>query len=508
MGVLNQLVFMAWHSLLRGRAQTLLAVLGVAVGVGALVASIALGRGAQESLKDQLLAAGSNVIVITAGNYQVAKPENNEGPAGHEGAALYRPFDPFRDVGYGSDIPGVRLPSREGFVRTHFEDDPNAVHDHPTAKDRLGDSMAGLGSAATLTRADAEAIRKEIPGIQYVAAGVHDNARITVDGPGAKNWLTRFHGTEAHLPEIRRGWTFPKGHFLSQKDVDDAAQVMVLGKVVADKLFGENINPVGKPVLLWKQRFTVIGVVSSKSWADQPAPGDDQFDAVYVPVSTIHKLLNLSKLNTITVTTASAGDTTKIAKQLVTLLRKRHGIANQMADDFTVRTQAQQLLGKGLPPDVARVVAGNMLSVDKLTFEQLSNSLMRSNRTMMGLLAGVAMVSLLVGGVGVMNLLLLSVTQRTREVGLRMALGAHAGDVALQFLLEAILLSLVGGVLGAAVGFVAAKALQEFFGWQAYVSSLSIALAMIVAILLGATSGAYPARRAAQLDPIVSLRHE
>jgi putative ABC transport system permease protein len=179
-----------------------------------------------------------------------------------------------------------------------------------------------------------------------------------------------------------------------------------------------------------------------------------------------------------------------------------------MADDFTVRTQAEQLLGKGLPPDVARVVAGNMMSVDKLTFEQLSNSLMRSNRTMMGLLAGVATVSLLVGGVGVMNLLLLSVTQRTREVGLRMALGAHATDVALQFLLEAILLSLIGGVLGAAVGYVAAKALQEFFGWQAYVSYLSIALAIIVAILLGATSGAYPARRAAQLDPIVSLRHE
>ncbi len=149
MGVLHQLVLLAWQSLLRGRAQTLLAVLGVAVGVGALVASIALGRGAQESLKDQLLAAGSNVIVITAGNYQVSKPQNNEGPAGHEGAALYRPFDPFRDVRYWSDIPGVRLPSREGFFRTHFEDDPNAVHDHPTAKDRLGDSMAGLGSAAT-----------------------------------------------------------------------------------------------------------------------------------------------------------------------------------------------------------------------------------------------------------------------------------------------------------------------------------------------------------------------
>jgi len=519
----RHLLMLAWQALQRNRVQTTLAMLGVTVGVGALVASIALGRGAQDSIKEQLLAAGSNMIIITAGNYAVQRPQGTEGPAGHESAAaLYRPReDGFRQVSYWSDIQpragsrragltngGLYYPGEGGFLKTHFEDDPNAVHDHPTAKERLGDSMAGLGSAATLTRDDAEAIRKEIQGIQYVAAGVHENARITVDGPGAQSWLTRLHGTEAQLPVIRRGWIITQGEFLTQQHVDQAAEVMVLGRIVADKLFGEGSNPVGKSVMLWNQRFKIIGVVTSKSWATQPVAGDDQFDAAYIPVSTVHKLLNLSKLNTITVTTASVGDTTDVAKQLVQLLRKRHGMTEQMADDFTVKTQAQQLLGKGLPPDLARVVAGNLVSVDKLTIEQLSNSLTRSNRTMMGLLAGVATVSLLVGGIGVMNLLLLSVTQRTREVGLRMAMGARGGDVALQFLLEAVLLSVIGGVLGAILGYVAANGLETFFNWSAVVSPVSVVLAIIVAALLGAVSGAYPARRASQLDPIVSLRHE
>ena len=500
---IRHLVLLAWSALRRNRVQTMFAVLGVTVGVGALVASIALGRGAQESIAEQLRAAGSNVIVITAGNYGVAKPQGMEGAAGHEAAAVLPPprGGMLMTAGYWPETPGR-------FLKAHFEDDPNAVHDHPTSKERLGDSMAGLGSAATLTREDAEAIGKQIPGIQYVVSGVHENARIAVNAPGGRSWLTRLHGTETRLPEIRRGWEMVGGKFLSQADVDASRQVMVLGRIVAEKLFGQGVDPVGKPVLLWNQPFTIVGVVDSKSWASQPAAGDDQFDAVYVPVSTVHKLLNLSKLNTITVTTASAGDTTRIAKELVSLLRERHGIADQMPDDFTVRTQAQQLLGKGLPPDLARIVAGNMVSVDELTIEQLSNSLTRSNRTMMALLAGVAMVSLLVGGIGVMNVLLLSVTQRTREVGLRMALGAHGRDVAMQFVFEAALLSLFGGVLGVVFGVIAASGLQAVFSWQAVVSPLSIVFAVIVALALGIASGVYPARRAALLDPIVSLHHE
>jgi putative ABC transport system permease protein len=284
--------------------------------------------------------------------------------------------------------------------------------------------------------------------------------------------------------------------------------VMVLGRVVSDRLFGTNISPVGQTVLLWHQPFKVIGVIGSRSWANQPAPGDDQFDAIYVPVTTIDKLLNLSKLNSISVTTQSVGDTKQVAKAITALLRQRHHITAAMADDFTVTSVAEQVLGKGLPPDLARAVAGNIASVDQLTVEQLSASLSRTNWIMLSLLAGVATVSLLVGGIGVMNLLLLSVTQRTREVGLRIALGARRGDIALQFVLEAVLLSVIGGLLGILCGVAASGSLERFFHWSAVVSPVAAALAVLVAALLGTAFGVYPARRAATLDPIEALRHE
>lgn len=496
---------LAAAALLRNRMQTSLALLGVMVGVGALVTSIALGRGAQASIHDQLLAAGANTIVITAGNYQVQRPANMDETVGHGATAALRRDGP--DVIVSLDRIAARNSSGR-FIRAHYEDDPMAVHDHPTAKERLGDTMAGLGAAATLTLQDAVAIRDELPGVQFVSSGVHENARIVVDGPGGRSWLTRLHGTEADLPSIRRGWTFPLGRFLKQSEVAAGEQVMVLGRVVADRLFGEGVDPVGRGVKLWNQSFRVIGVVGSRTWTSQPVPGDDQFDAVYVPVTAVHKLLNLSKLNTITVTTKSAGETTQVAKAITLLLRKRHGITEAMADDFTVKTQAQQALGKGLPPDLARIVSSNLGGVDQLTIEQLSASLQKTNGTLLALLAGVAAVSLLVGGIGVMNLLLLSVMQRTREIGLRMALGARATDISRQFVLEGVVLAGIGGVLGAVMGVVAADQLNRWLGWAALVAPLSIALALFVAVVLGVASALYPARRAAQLDPIRALTHE
>jgi putative ABC transport system permease protein len=517
-------------ALLRNRLQTALAMLGVTVGVGALVASLALGRGAQESIKDQLLAAGANMIVVTAGNYATQKTQGTEPAADH--ARFTPPVDPLqfitslsaarRDLlarGYAAHNidaalrAGAGLPASTavpaGHLRpVHFEDDPMAEHDHPTAKERLGDSMAGLGAAATLTLDDAVAIREQIPGVQFAASGVHENARIAVDGDPTRQWFTRMHGTESRLPDIRRGWVFPFGEFLTEQQVADAEQVMVLGRFAADKLFGAGTDPVGKRVILWNQPFEVVGVVGSTSWAQQPAAGDDQFDALYIPVTTVHRLLNLSKLNTITVTTASAGDTTRIAGEITALLRQRHGIGEAMADDFTVRTQAQEMLGKGLSPELARIVGGNLATMEQITIDQLSTSLQRANRTMLALLAGVATVSLLVGGIGVMNLLLLSVTQRTREVGLRMALGARRLDIARQFVSEAVVLCLVGGVLGAGFGVLAANGLEEFFQWSTAVSPLSAVLAIAVAAVLGVISGVYPASRAAQLDPIGALQHE
>jgi putative ABC transport system permease protein len=484
----------------RNRVQTVLATLGMSVGVGAVVTSMALGRGAQEAIAEQLRAAGANVIIVTAGNYKVKGEEIGGGTADHA-SLLSAPSLP---PGFGTRGATQHLP---GFVQArHPEDDPMAVHNHPTARQRLGDAMAGLGAAATLTRGDAEAIRREIAGVQFVASGVHERVRVV--GADGKTWFTRLHGTEADLPQIRRGWVFPRGAFLSDAQVNRAEQVMVLGRVVAERLFGAGVEPVGQTVTLWNQPFRVIGVVGSRSWASQPVAGDDQFDAAYVPFSTVHRLLNLTKLNTITVTSASVGDTTRISRDIVRLLRARHRIADSAPDDFTVRTQAQQALGHGLPPALARVVAGNMTSVDQMTIEQLSSSLTRANRTMLALLASVAAVSLLVGGIGIMNLLLLSVTERTREIGLRLAVGARRGDVVAQFVAEAVLLSVMGGVIGAVAGVAASGGLEEFFHWSTAVSPGSVVLGVSVAAAVGVAFGVYPARRAAQLDPIEALRHE
>jgi putative ABC transport system permease protein len=307
---------------------------------------------------------------------------------------------------------------------------------------------------------------------------------------------------------IRTGWTFPRGAFFSAADVKAARQVMVLGRVAADHLFGHDANPVGRTVLMWNQKFTVVGVLGSRSWAAQPTPGDHEFDAFYVPVTTVQKLLDLGKLNTITLTTYSVGDTTQIAREIVDLLRQRHKINERMPDDFTVRTEAQLAIGHGLPPSVARVLAGNMAGVDQITIGRIAESLKRANNTMLSLLAGVAAVSLLVGGIGIMNILLLSVTERTREIGLRVAVGAQRSDVIMQFVAEAVVLSVIGGLLGTAVGAVASGSLERLFNYSIDISIASSLAAIAVAAVLGIIFGVYPARRAAGLDPIEALHHE
>ena len=485
----------ALRALGRNKLQTALTMLGMTIGVGAVVTTTALGRGAQSSIEQQVMAAGLNVIVITAGNYKVALPDDGGGVVDHQAWN-----DTDSDVGTGLQAgPDVRLAS------FHPEDNPMEKHNHPTARQRLGDAAAGLGAAATLSSADADAIRSDIDGVLYVASGVHENARVAY---GDKRWFTRLHGSDVEIPQIRRAWTFLHGGFFSRAQQRGAEQALVLGSVVRDKLFGPEVNPVGRQVTLWNQPFEVVGVIGSNTWTATPAPGDDQFDAVYTPYTTVHRLLNLTKLNTITVTVRNSGEVSRIARQITDLLRKRHGITEAKPDDFTVKTQAREVLTKGMHPSVARAIGGNVFNMEQVTLEQLARTLERASWTMTMLLASIAAVSLLVGGIGIMNIMLLAVTERTREVGLRMAVGARARDVLLQFLAEAVTLSLIGGLLGVIAGIVAAGGLRQFLRFSTELSPAGIALAFGIAAATGVFFGYYPAKRASRLEPIEALRFE
>jgi putative ABC transport system permease protein len=501
----HPIVEAALKALSRNRLQTGLTMLGIAVGVGTVLAMLAVGAGAQRSIEQQVRAAGLNQITIKAGNWQ-PKREVDGGvvaPHGDAGETLRLPLDDLMPR-----APAAGAPWRRADVapaRFHPEDDPMEKHDHPLAWQRLGDLEAGLGAAATLTFADAEAIRR-LPGVQYVSCGVHANARVHY---GDRRWFTRMHGVDLELPDIRRTWIFTSGRFFSRREQNRASQVLVLGQVVAQRLFGEGVDPVGREVRLWNQPFTVIGVIGSASWVVRPAPGDDEFDAVYMPYTTTHRLLNLSKLNDITVTAASSGNVTELARVIAELLRERHGITDTMPDDFTVSTQATRAVaGGGIAPGVAQVIAGNVRELERVTLDQLAVTLERASRTMTWLLAAIAAVSLLVGGIGIMNITLLSVTERTREIGLRMAVGARGRGVMRQFLAEAVAISLAGGAVGIVLGLVASFTISATLRWATVVSWSSVLVAFGVAAAVGVFFGFYPARRAAALDPIVALRRE
>jgi putative ABC transport system permease protein len=505
----------AIRALARNKLQTALTTIGMTIGVATVLTMIALGTGAEAAIQQQVRAAGMNLIVVTAGNYKTKTEDDGGGVVDHQARLGIKNSE----LGSENSRHEFRILNSEFLIQSpsaqplvpdvvlaafHPEDDPMEKHDHPTARQRLGDTEAGLGAAATLTPADAEAIRS-ISGVQFVSEGIHENVHAAA---GDKRWFTRLHGGDVELPSIRRSWTFTAGRFFSAREQSRRAAVVVLGAFAAEKLFGD-ANPVGRQVMLFKQPFEVVGVVGSGSWMVAPSAGDDQFDAVYVPFTTIHQLLNLSKLTDITITAASTGEVTRVSKDVTALLRSRHGIGMKDPDDFTVSTQARQSLARGgLRPDVARAVVGNVGGLEKVTLEQLGRTLDRATKTMTALLGSIAAVSLLVGGIGIMNIMLLSVTERTREIGIRRAVGARARDVLRQFLVEAVALSVIGGVAGILLGAVASGVIGQMLRWSTALSSSSVALSFAVAAGVGVFFGYYPARQASRLDPIESLRYE
>jgi putative ABC transport system permease protein len=396
----------ALKALGRNKLRTALTMLGMIIGVGAVITMVALGTGAQTSIDAQIQSAGTNMIQVTAGNF-----------------------------GQG----GVRQ---------------------------------GQGNASTLVPEDATAIA-DVQGVQYVSPASNTRGQVIA---GNLNWNTQIQGTDVDYPLIR-AWPTTMGAYFTPQDVTTASKVAVLGASVRDQLFGPDVDPTGQVIRIGNRPFTVAGVMATKG---QSSVGQDQDDVVFVPYTTVmKKMRGVTFLNQIQVSAASATDTSQTADRIAAVLRVRHKIQPGDPDDFLVRTMDE------------------IASVRKQT-----------TQTMTALLASIAGVSLLVGGIGIMNIMLVSVTERTREIGLRMAIGARGTDVLMQFLVEAVVLSLFGGCIGIALGFALSQGLTEWMAWPTTISANAVFVAFGFAAATGVFFGFYPARKAAALDPIEALRFE
>jgi putative ABC transport system permease protein len=335
-----------------------------------------------------------------------------------------------------------------------------------------GGVRQGQGNASTLTPDDSGEIAK-LPGVQYAAAGVNTRGQMVA---GNQNWNTQLQGTDVDLPLIR-SWNVDQGSFFTSIDVTTASKVVVLGSIVRDQLFGPDVNPVGQVIRIQNQPFTIVGVLTSKG---QSGGGQDQDDVAFAPYTTVmKKIRGITFIQQVQVSAQSSGEVAVVADRISSLLRTRHKIQPGDPDDFMVRT-----------------------------IEEMANVRKEATQTMTALLASIAGVSLLVGGIGIMNIMLVSVTERTREIGLRMAIGARGRDVLFQFLVEAIVLSLFGGGIGIALGVGLSQGVTLWQGWPTAVSTDAIVIAFGFAAAIGVFFGFYPARKAAALDPIDALRFE
>jgi putative ABC transport system permease protein len=338
----------------------------------------------------------------------------------------------------------------------------------------FGPVRGGQGATTTLKPEDAEAIRAQVPGIRFMSPGL--NARTQVVSQSG-NWNTSVQGTSEEILDIR-SWPLQFGTMFTRQDVERGAKVAVLGSVARDQLFGAGADPTGATVRIKNQPFKVLGVLTAKG--QSAMPGQDQDDTVIVPYTTVQKKLQgVEHISSITISAEDGIPLADMTAQIADLLRARHRIQPGEDDDFSVRT-----------------------------LEEFATMLTSTTTTMTYLLASIAAVSLLVGGIGIMNIMLVSVTERTREIGLRLSVGARDIDVLLQFLVEAVVLSLAGGAIGVALGFSASWAVSNLMQWSAVVTSGAVLLSFGCAAAIGIFFGFYPARKAAALDPIEALRFE
>ena len=330
----------------------------------------------------------------------------------------------------------------------------------------------GWGGAGTLKIEDAEAIRREVPGVIGVSEEVVSTTQVAA---GNQNWFTRIYGESADYFDIRQ-WPLADGAPFTAQDVRSANKVCVVGRTTATQIYG-NENPIGQILRIKNVPFTILGVLTPKGLSPQ---GVDQDDIVIMPyTSAMKRVIGGATLRNINVQIADQGQIAAAQQQIISLLRQRHNIRPGRDDDFTVRTQ-----------------------------QEIAETATATSRVMTVLLGAIAGVSLLVGGIGIMNIMLVSVTERTREIGVRMAVGAHGTDILTQFLIEAVTLSSVGGIIGIICGIGASSVLSSYAHWPTLISIGSIAIAFLFSAAVGVFFGFYPARKAAALDPIEALRYE
>jgi putative ABC transport system permease protein len=407
---------MKWRAILRSavralgrnRLRSALTMLGIVIGVGAVIAMVSLGQGAEVMVQDQIASIGTNIMFVTPGSLTSG---------------------------------GVRL---------------------------------GAGAASTLTVEDSESIARECPAVAAASPAVRTAQQMVF---GDQNWFTQVQGTNEMFPLIR-DWPIQQGAFFTSTDVRSSARVVVLGATAVSKLLPGG-DPVGQTIRIGKLPFRVVGVLASKG---QSLMGQDQDDLAVMPYSTVQKKLlgqKIPSVNQIMVSSISPNASDLAVREITALLRQRHRIPASQPDDFTIHN-----------------------------LTDIANAAQRTNTIMTLLLGSIAAVSLVVGGIGIMNIMLVSVTERTREIGVSMAVGARPGYVRGQFLTESVMLSLLGGLLGVVVGSALAVTIAHALGWPTDVSVLSVLVSFGFAASVGVFFGYYPAHKAASMDPIEALRYE
>jgi len=396
----------ALRALKRNKMRSILTMLGIIIGVAAVIAMVGVGNGAKAQVEAQIATLGKNMILVFSGSMTSS---------------------------------GVR---------------------------------GGYGAAGTMKIEDAEAILRETPGVTMVSPEIRTSAQVAA---GNQNWYTSVLGESEDYFDMRE-WEFTDGSSFTEQDVRSANKVGVIGKTTAQMIFGEE-DPVGQIIRVRNVPFRITGLLKSKGFS---LGGSDQDDVFIVPYTTAMKrLTGATVLRGINVQAANDDVMTRVQDQIASLLRQRHNIRAGHDDDFTVRGQQ----------DIAEMATAQ-------------------SKTMTILLGAIASVSLIVGGIGIMNIMLVSVTERTREIGIRMAIGAHGWDILLQFLIEAVTLSSLGGLIGIAIGFATAESISHFVGWPIMVPPVYVIGSFLFSAAVGVFFGLYPAKKAAALDPIDALRYE